>query len=63
MQRAVLRGRRVKAHKIPDYIGVDEKAIAKGQKYMTLVYDLKGGTVEYVGDERRRESLDACLGE
>jgi transposase len=59
MQRAVLRGRRAKAHKIPAYIGVDEKAIAKGQKYMTLVYDLRGGTVEYVGDERRQESLDA----
>jgi len=59
MQRAVLRGRAVKPRAIPAYIGVDEKAIAKGQRYMTLVYDLQGGTVEYIGDERRQYSLDA----
>jgi transposase len=59
MRRAVLRGRSAKAHKIPAYIGVDEKSIAKGQRYMTLVYDLTGGTVEYIADERTQQSLDA----
>lgn len=59
MQRAVLRGRSAKAAVIPSYIGVDEKAIAKGHRYMTMVYDLQGGTVEYIADERKQASLDA----
>lgn len=58
MQRAVLRGRAAKPRAIPAYIGIDEKAIAKGHRYMTLVYDLRGATVEYIGDERRQQSLD-----
>jgi transposase len=59
MQRAVVRGRRAKKAAIPSHIGVDEKAIAKGQRYMTLVYDLQGGTVEYIAQERKQASLDA----
>lgn len=59
MQRAVLRGRSAKPRAIPAYIGIDEKSIAKGQRYMTLVYDLREATVEYIGEERRRQSLDA----
>jgi transposase len=59
MDRAVWRGRAAKEHAIPRQIGVDEKAISKGQKYMTVVCDLKEGTVEYVGEERKEESLGA----
>jgi transposase len=59
MQRAVLRGRQTKGRSIPARIGVDEKAIAKGHRYMTLVCDLADGTVEYVGEERTQESLAA----
>lgn len=59
MQRAVLRGRSAKTAAIPRFIGIDEKAIAKGQRYVTMVYDLTGGTVEYIADERKQESLDA----
>lgn len=59
MERAVVRGRRAKAREMPELIGVDEKAIAKGQRYMTLVCDLKEATVEYIGEERRQASLDA----
>lgn len=57
MERAVLRGRAVKGDTLPKQIGVDEKAIAKGHQYMTLVCDLDKATVEYVGEGRREGSL------
>lgn len=59
MGRAVARGRRAKAHALPEHLGVDEKAIAKGHRYMTLVCDLQAGSVEYVGEERTEQSLAA----
>ena len=58
MERAVNRGLARKSRAPPRRIGVDEKAIAKGQKYVTIVCDLDGGTVEYVADDRRQSSLD-----
>jgi transposase len=57
MQRAVVRGRLAKEYAVPEHIGIDEKAIAKGHRYMTVVCDLKQGTVEYIGEERKEESL------
>lgn len=59
MERAVIRGRAAKAGALPTHLGVDEKAIAKGHRYMTLVCDLKAATVEYIGEERKEESLAA----
>lgn len=59
MARAVSRGRLAKACAVPEHIGVDEKAIAKGHQYMTVVCDLKAGTVEYVGQQRTEQSLAA----
>lgn len=58
LERAVARGQRRKVHRIPVRIGVDEKSIARGHKYETLVYDLDAGTVEYVGDDRGQQSLE-----
>lgn len=57
MERAVHRGRAAKALDIPRQIGVDEKAIAKGHRYMTLVCDLDAATVEYIGEDRKEKSL------
>lgn len=57
MERAVLRGRAAKGNKLPSHLGVDEKAIAKGHRYMTLVCDLNQATVEYAGEGRSEESL------
>jgi transposase len=57
MERSVTRGRLAKEYAVPEHIGIDEKAIAKGHQYMTVVCDLKEGTVEYVGEERTEESL------
>ena len=58
LERAVDRGRARKEHRIPSRIGVDEKSIAKGHKYESLVYDIDAGTVEFVWDDRGQESLE-----
>lgn len=57
MERAVDRGRAAKGPDVPKQIGVDEKAIAKGHRYMTLVCDLEAATVEYIGEDRKEKSL------
>ena len=59
MERAVIRGRAAKGTEMPRQMGVDEKAIAKGHRYMTLVCDLEEATVEYIGEGRKEESLSA----
>jgi transposase len=59
MERAVLRGRAGKESALPRQIGIDEKAIAKGHQYMTLVCDLDAATVQYIGEGRTEESLAA----
>lgn len=59
LERAVDRGRERKEHKLPMRIGVDEKSIAKGHKYESLVYDIDAGTVEFVWDDRGQESLES----
>ena len=58
MERAVARGKAAKKHRVPALIGVDEKAARKGHSYLTLVYDIVGGTVEYIADDRKQASLD-----
>jgi transposase len=59
MERAVARGQGRKQRTVVARLGVDEKAVAKGHRYVTLVCDLEGGTVEYVADDRKKESLDS----
>ncbi|MDH4329652.1 MAG: ISL3 family transposase [Nitrospira sp.] len=58
MERAVKRGRHRKAPKVVRQIGVDEKAVAKGHTYLTLVCDLDEGTVEHIAEDRKTESLN-----
>lgn len=58
MQRAVNRGRERKKARVVRRIGVDEKAAAKGHKYLTLVCDLDKGTVEHIAEDRKMESLN-----
>lgn len=57
MQRSVQRGQERKQASVVQHIGVDEKAFRKGHSYMTVVCDLDRATVEYVGDDRKTESL------
>ena len=56
-ERAVARGRRRKPHLVPKKIGIDEKAIAKGQTYLTITCDLERGTVEHLADGRTQDSV------
>lgn len=57
MERAVGRGRAAKPKALPAYIGVDEKAIAKRHRYMTLVCNLQSSSVEYIAEGRKQVSL------
>ena len=58
LERAVTRGRARKVRTVVRRIGVDEKAAAKGHRYLTLVCDLDEGTVEHIAEDRKQESLD-----
>jgi transposase len=62
MGRAVERGLARREHKVPEYVGIDEKAIARGQRYATIVCDLSDGHVVEVAPERTRESVVRCFG-
>lgn len=59
MERAVERGKLRKKRRVIPYLGVDEKAVARRHQYVTLVCDLNRGTVEYLGENREKTSLDA----
>lgn len=59
VKRAVGRGLKRKVRQLPARIGVDEKAVAKGHTYMTLVCDLEESTIEYVAEDRKRVSLES----
>ena len=58
MERAVRRGQARKKATPARYLGVDEKAFRKGHDYMTVVCDLLSGTVEFVTQDRKTESLE-----
>jgi transposase len=60
MERAVARGQQSKQKCVIARLGVDEKAVAKRHRYVTLVCDLDRSTVEYVAFDRKKISLDAC---
>jgi transposase len=57
MMRAVERGMARRADDDVTYIGVDEKALLKRHRYVTLVYDLERKVVLDVMPERTEESL------
>lgn len=57
-KRAVARGLARKSPLVLRKMGVDEKSVGHGQQYMTLVYNLENSTVEWIGEERKKETLD-----
>jgi transposase len=61
MARAVARGMARRQHKVPAYVGLDEKAIARGHRYATIVCDLTDGTVVDLAPDRTRESVLHCF--
>jgi transposase len=58
MKRAVSRGQAAKQETVINHLGVDEKAIAKGQTYLTITCDLDRGVVDGIVDGRTKEALD-----
>jgi transposase len=57
-RRAVERGLARKKRQVPRLLGIDEKAYRRGQDaYMTVVSDLERATVEWIGEDRRAETL------
>jgi transposase len=56
--RAVGRGLSRRTQDIIPHLGVDEKAIAKRHRYLTVVADLDGSRVLYLAEDRKQESLD-----
>ena len=60
-QRAVKRGLARKTPKVMARLCVDEKGMGPGHDYMTIVAQAEEGqtTVQYVGEGREQESLDA----
>src|SRR5262249_2269410 len=59
MERAVERGLRAKGRRVIARLGVDEKAVAKRHRSVTLVCDLDRSTVESIADGRKEAGLDA----
>lgn len=62
MERAVLRGLARRVDEVPKHMGIDEKALAKGHRYATLVNDLDRGIVIDMAEGRTKDSLVAALG-
>jgi len=60
-QRAVKRGLARKSPEVMERLCVDEKGMGHGQNYLSIVAKVKEDqtTVQYVGDGREQESLDA----
>lgn len=58
-ERAVRRGLARRKPKVLESIGVDETSSRRGHKYLTIVSDALGSTVEYIGEGRATKVLDA----
>lgn len=57
-ERAVSRGLSRRTQDVVAHLGVDEKAIAKRHRYLTVVADLERSRVLYLAEDRKQESLD-----
>jgi transposase len=56
--RAVARGLARRGQDVVAHLGVDEKAIAKRHRYLTVVADLDRNRVLYLAEDRKQASLD-----
>lgn len=61
IERAVQRGKARKQPSLLPKIGIDEKAFAKGQSYVSMIYDLENSTVEAISDGNDTEAGIACF--
>lgn len=61
MEKAVFRGLERRKELDIEYIGIDEKSMKRGHTYMTVVSDLKTGTILDVAENRTKESAKELL--
>jgi len=57
LTRAVARGLARRKHEPVRLVGVDETSFQKRHEYVTVVADVEGGRVLWVGDDRRKRTL------
>ena len=62
-ERAVRRGLARRKKQRPRRIGIDETAFRKRAEYITVVNDLDQNKVLWIGDDRRKQTLDAFYAE
>lgn len=60
--RAVSRGLARRTQDVMPHLGVDEKAVAKRHRYLTVVADLDRQRVLYLANDRKQDSLDGFWG-
>lgn len=61
VKRAVERGLKLRRWKPLHVIGLDEVSRAKGQRYLTLVYDLERRRLVWIGEDRGNDTMKAFL--
>ena len=61
MNKAVNRGLERRGKQDVEYLGIDEKSMKKGHTYMTVVSDLKGGSVIDLTESRTGEAVNKLL--
>lgn len=59
LARAVARGLKRRAEEPVRYLGIDETSFQRRHEYVTVVSDLEGSRVLWVGDERRKATLSS----
>ncbi len=58
LDRAVKRGLERRGDEAVRFVGVDETSFRRGHEYITVVSDLERDRVPWVGDDRRRSTLE-----
>jgi transposase len=61
IERAVARGKARKEPSVLQRIGIDEKAFAKGRKYVSILYNLDNNTVEAIEEGHDTEAAKSCF--
>jgi transposase len=61
IERAVARGKARKEPSLLPRIGIDEKAFAKGRKYVSILYNLDNSTVEAIEEGHDTEAAKSCF--
>jgi transposase len=61
IERAVARGKARKEPSVLQRIGIDEKAFAKGRKYVSILYNLDNNTFDAIEEGHDTEAAKSCF--